>query len=180
MAGECGRQLDAVMDDISDDSRPICRGPGRKPVHAQKGAEQQAHGDRLPWNSATGWPTPYDTNPRQAQPPTRRCGTCDAVGPSTSCQLREAPRPGHPRQGPRPPVLTTSDYLNGCLRKLLLPQVSDVLRSLFPKAADRGLIPRSRMEVPFWPRRVWKPGKGYFAQTLADAAGAARARLGCR
>ena len=73
-----------------------------------------------------------------------------------------------------------SDYLNGCLRKLLLPQVSDVLRSLFPKAADRGLIPRSRTEVPFWPRRVWKPGKGYFAQTLADAAGAARARLGYR
>ena len=73
-----------------------------------------------------------------------------------------------------------SDYLNGCLRKLLLPQVSDVLRSLFPKAADRGLIPRSRTEVPFWPRRVWKPGKGYFAQTLADAARAARARLGYR
>ncbi|MYE41377.1 MAG: hypothetical protein F4X27_14320 [Chloroflexi bacterium] len=73
-----------------------------------------------------------------------------------------------------------SDYLNGCLRKLLLPQVSDVLRSLFPKAADRGLIPRSRMEVPFWPRRVWKPGMGYFAQTLADAAGASRARLGYR
>ena len=71
-----------------------------------------------------------------------------------------------------------SDYLNGCLRKLLLPQASDVMRSLFPKAADRGLIPRSRMEVPFWPRRVWKPGKGYFAQTLTDAAGAARARLG--
>ena len=73
-----------------------------------------------------------------------------------------------------------SDYLNGCLRKLLLPQVNDVLRSLFPKAADRGLIPRSRMEVPFWPRRNWKPGKGYFAQTLSDAAGAARARLGYR
>lgn len=73
-----------------------------------------------------------------------------------------------------------SDYLNDCLRKLLLPQVSDVLRSLFPKAADRGLIPRSRMEVPFWPRRNWKPGMGYFAQTLADAAGAVRARRGYR
>ena len=73
-----------------------------------------------------------------------------------------------------------SDYLNGCLRKLLLPQASDVLRSLFPKAADRGLIPRSRIEVPFRPRRVWKPGMGYFVQALADAAGAARARLGYR
>ena len=72
------------------------------------------------------------------------------------------------------------DYLNDCLRKLLLPQLSDVLRSLFPKAAARGLIPRSRMEVPFWPRRNWKPGMGYFAQTLTDAAGAARARRGYR
>ena len=72
------------------------------------------------------------------------------------------------------------DYLNSCLRKLLLPQLNDVLRSVFPKAAERGLIPRSRVEVPFWPRRVWKPGMGYFAQTLADAAGAARARRGYR
>jgi len=72
------------------------------------------------------------------------------------------------------------DYLNSCLNKLFLPQLSDVLRSLFPKAANRGLIPRSRQEVPFWPRRVWKPGMGYFAQTLADAAGAARARRGYR
>ena len=73
-----------------------------------------------------------------------------------------------------------SDYLDGCLRKLLLPQVTDVLRSLFPKAAGRGLIPRSRMDVPFWPRRNWKPGMGYFAQTLTDAAGAVRARRGYR
>ena len=72
------------------------------------------------------------------------------------------------------------DYLNECLRKLLLPQLSDVLRSLFPKAAARGLIPRSRMEVPFWPRRNWKPGMGYFAQTLTDAAGADKARRGYR
>ena len=72
------------------------------------------------------------------------------------------------------------DYLDECLSKLYLPQLSNVLRSLFPKAAQRGLIPRSRVEVPFWPRRVWKPGKGYFAQTLADAAGAARARRGHR
>ena len=72
------------------------------------------------------------------------------------------------------------DYLNECLGKLLLPQISDVLRSLFPAAADRGLVSRSRIEVPFWPRRVWKPGMGYFAQTLTDAAGAARARRGYR
>ena len=68
------------------------------------------------------------------------------------------------------------DYLSGCLDKLLLPQLNEVLRSLFPKARDRGLIPRSRLEVPFWPRRNWQPGKGYFAQTLADAAQAARTR----
>ena len=45
---------------------------------------------------------------------------------------------------------------------------------------ERGLIPRSRMDVTFWPRRNWKRGMGYFAQTLADAAGAARARRGYR
>ena len=70
------------------------------------------------------------------------------------------------------------DYLDECLSKLYLPQLNNVLRALFPKAAQRGLIPRSRVEVPFWPRRVWKPGMGYFIQTLADAAGAARARRG--
>ena len=73
-------------------------------------------------------------------------------------------------------LLKLNRYLDECLNKLYLPQLSDVLRSLFPKAPERGLIPRSREEVPFWPRRVWKPGRGYFAQTLADAAGAARAR----
>ena len=52
--------------------------------------------------------------------------------------------------------------------------------NLFRKLRDRGIIPRSRIEVPFWPRRVWKPGMGYFAQTLTDAAGATRARRGYR
>ena len=66
------------------------------------------------------------------------------------------------------------DYLSACLDKLVLPQISGVLRALFPKAANRGLIPRSREEVRFWPRRTWQPGRGYFAQTLADAARAAK------
>ena len=70
-----------------------------------------------------------------------------------------------------------SNYLDRCLERLVLPQLSDVLRALFPKAASRGLIPRSpHRDIPFWPRRVWNPGTGYFAQTLADAARAAKAR----
>ena len=69
------------------------------------------------------------------------------------------------------------DYLSAFLDRLVLPQLSEVLRALFPKAANRGLIHRSlHQEIPFWPRRVWKPGTGYFAQTLADAARAGRAR----
>ena len=68
------------------------------------------------------------------------------------------------------------DYLSRCLERLLLPQVNDVLRSLFPKARDQGLLPPSRIEVPFHHRRVWKPGMGYFIATLTDAALAARAR----
>ena len=35
-----------------------------------------------------------------------------------------------------------TDYLSDCFEKMLLPQVNDVLRSLFPKARERGLIPR--------------------------------------
>ncbi len=66
-----------------------------------------------------------------------------------------------------------SDYLEHCLQKLLLPQVNDVLRALFPKARDRGLIPSSTLAVRFWPRRVWKPAMGYFIASLADAARAA-------
>ncbi len=69
-----------------------------------------------------------------------------------------------------------TDYLSDCFEKMLLPQVNDVLRSLFPKARERGLIPPSRTEVPFQRRRVWKPGMGYFIVALADAAGAAKAR----
>ncbi len=76
--------------------------------------------------------------------------------------------------------LRLHDYLDGCLEKLLLPQVNDVLRSLFPKAAEKGLIPRSFNQVPFLPRREWKPGMGYFIVALADRARAARARGTCR
>ena len=68
------------------------------------------------------------------------------------------------------------NYLSGCLDKLLLPQVNDVLRSLFPKARDKGLIPPSRIEVPFRPRREWKPRMGYFIAALADRERAAKAR----
>ena len=40
-------------------------------------------------------------------------------------------------------------YLESCLDKRVLPQVNDVLRSLMPKAAQRGLIPRSIQPVSF-------------------------------
>ena len=66
------------------------------------------------------------------------------------------------------------DYLSDCLERLILPQLNNVLRALFPKAAGLGLIPRSRKEVPFRPRRVWPHGKGYFIQSLADDARAAK------
>ena len=72
--------------------------------------------------------------------------------------------------------LRLSDYLADCLDKLLLPQVNDVLRSIFPKAAERGLIPRSRIEIPFRPRRLWERGMGYFIAALDDSASADRAR----
>ena len=72
--------------------------------------------------------------------------------------------------------LGLSNYLSDCLDKLFLPQVNDVLRSLFPKARDKGLIPPSRIEVPFRPRRIWKHGMGYFMAVLADDDRAARAR----
>ncbi len=68
------------------------------------------------------------------------------------------------------------DYLSGCLDKLLLPQVNDVLRSLFPKAREKGLIPQSRIEVPFKRRREWKLGMGYFIVAMADRKRAAMAR----
>ena len=69
-----------------------------------------------------------------------------------------------------------TNYLEECLHKLLLPQVNDVLRSLFPKAREKGLIPRSRIEVPFLRRREWKHGMGYFVAALDDQAAALRAR----
>ena len=68
------------------------------------------------------------------------------------------------------------NYLEGCFDRLLLPQANNVLRSLFPEATKRGLIPRSRVEIPFQHRRLWKPGMGYFAVSLADAASVREAR----
>ena len=44
-------------------------------------------------------------------------------------------------------------YLEKCLDRRVLPQVSGVLRSLLPWAARRGLIPRSVREVPFPPKK---------------------------
>ena len=41
------------------------------------------------------------------------------------------------------------DYLKRCLDRRALPQLNDTLRSLFPKAAKRGLIPRSIQPVSF-------------------------------
>ena len=69
------------------------------------------------------------------------------------------------------------NYLDRCLERLVLPQLNDVLRALFPKAASRGLIQRSlHKEIPFWPRRVWKHGMGYFIVALADELQANRSR----
>ena len=42
-----------------------------------------------------------------------------------------------------------ADYLEKCLEKRQLPQVNDVLRSLLPREAAKGLIPRSVRTVPF-------------------------------
>ena len=69
-----------------------------------------------------------------------------------------------------------SEYLEGCLERLILPQVNNILRALFLEARERGLIPRSREQVPFTRRRVWKPGTSYFIAALSDAAQAADAR----
>ena len=41
------------------------------------------------------------------------------------------------------------DYLKRCLDRRVFPQLNDTLRSLFPKAAQRGLIPRSIKPVSF-------------------------------
>ena len=49
--------------------------------------------------------------------------------------------------------LGLSLYFSDCLDKLVLPQVNDVLRTLFPVARDRGLVPPSRIQVPFQPRK---------------------------
>ena len=45
--------------------------------------------------------------------------------------------------------VTLYDYLERCLDRRILPHVNDVLRTLLPKAAERGLIPRSIEPVPF-------------------------------
>ena len=45
--------------------------------------------------------------------------------------------------------LSLYDYLESCLDRRILPQVNDVLRSLMPQAALRGLIPRSIRNIPF-------------------------------
>ena len=48
--------------------------------------------------------------------------------------------------------LGLSQYLSDCLDKLLLPQLNDVLRTLFPVARARGLVPPSLIQIPFKPR----------------------------
>ena len=40
-------------------------------------------------------------------------------------------------------------YLETCGKRRVLPQANDVLRALFPKAAGRGLIPRTLQEIPY-------------------------------
>ena len=46
--------------------------------------------------------------------------------------------------------LSSNGYSECCLDRRILPQVNDVLRALTPKAAQRGLIPRSIQTIPFW------------------------------
>ncbi len=46
-------------------------------------------------------------------------------------------------------LLELQRYLGRCLDRRLLPEPNDVLRELLPKAAQRGLIPRSHRETPF-------------------------------
>ena len=46
-----------------------------------------------------------------------------------------------------------ASYLEKCLEKRVLPQVNDVLRSLLPREAAKGLIPRSVPDRPL-PRRA--------------------------
>ena len=41
------------------------------------------------------------------------------------------------------------NYLGRCLDRRVFPQANEVLRNLLPKAAERGLIPRSAQPVPF-------------------------------
>ena len=45
-----------------------------------------------------------------------------------------------------------AEYLDTCLEKRVLPQVNDVLRTFFPRAREKGLIPRTLVDVPFEPR----------------------------
>ena len=40
-------------------------------------------------------------------------------------------------------------YLETCVKRRVLPQANDVLRALFPRAAGRGLIPRTLQEIPY-------------------------------
>ena len=40
-------------------------------------------------------------------------------------------------------------YMERCLERRILPQLNDLLRAILPKAAARGLIPRSIQQVPF-------------------------------
>ena len=46
-----------------------------------------------------------------------------------------------------------SDYLERCRNRKVLPQFTEIMRSLFPKARDKGLIPRTHEEeVPIPPK----------------------------
>ena len=46
-------------------------------------------------------------------------------------------------------LMALCGYLERCLDGRVLPQPNDVLRTLLPKAAQRGLVPRSLEPVPF-------------------------------
>ncbi len=46
-------------------------------------------------------------------------------------------------------LVPLNNYLERCLNRRVLPQCNNVLRTLLPRAAQRGLIPRSIEAVPF-------------------------------
>ena len=64
--------------------------------------------------------------------------------------IKRGGRIRHPPSAIRPLAFAAcTNYLQDYLDRRVFPQANDVLRSLLPKAAQRGLIPRSLQPIPF-------------------------------